>query len=305
MDHNDKEELERASPKSSRIQTRSILDLITSNRRTTFGFIVLLSLFFFGLTAPFLATMNPYSQNLSNGYRPPFWVHGGSFSNILGTDSLGRDLYSRLLYDFGIALYVAVVSAFSVAIIGTVIGLIAGYYRGLVDAIVSRVVDMWMAFPPVLLSITLILILGNLLNNVILAIVLVDWTRFTRVIRGEVFNIREKEFITSAKSLGFSNLRIIWQEVLPNVLPLVIILVTLEMSIAITVEVLLGFVGLGVPPGTPSWGLMIAEGLPYLQVDPWPTLIPLSIVILVVVGINLLGDGLRDRLDPRLQVVPR
>lgn len=285
---------------------RFYLKLLVGNKRTTFGFIIFLSLILFGLLAPLVAPFDPSKQDLLAEYVRPFWASGGSFAHPLGTDSLGRDIYSRLIYGFGIAAYIGFVSTIFVALIGTPIGLLSGYFRGTVDWVVSRVVDMWMSFPPVLLAIALILILsevhGAALNYVILAIVVVDWTRFARVIRGEVFNIREKDYIVVAQAMGYSSFRIIRKEVYPNIVSLIIVLSSLEISIAITVEVLLSFVGLGIPVGTPSWGAMIQDGLSYISVDPWPTVIPLIVVVVVIVGLNLLGDGLREQLDPRLQV---
>jgi len=279
-----------------------LLGLIRGNKRTTFGFIVLAVLLIMALIGPLLASTNPSHQDLTNSYKLPIWA-GGQSSHPLGTDSLGRDIYSRLLYGFQIAAYIGLVSTFFVALIGTPIGLISGYFRGRLDAVVMRVVDMWMSIPPVLLAIALILILGSSINNVILAIVVVDWTRFARVVRGEVFNIREKDFITAAESVGYSKFKIIRSEVLPNTVPLITVLVTLEISIAIYVEVLLSFVGIGIPTSIVSWGAMIAEGLPYLQFDPWPVLITLVVVATVIVGLNLFGDGIREQLDPRLQTV--
>lgn len=278
------------------------LKIITGNKRTTFGFIVFVSLFVIGLLAPMISPWNPTAQNLTYAYQPPFWLSGGTLAHLLGTDSLGRDIFSRLLYGFGIATYVAIVSTFFVALIGTPIGLISGYFRGRLDGVLMRIVDMWMSIPPVLLSIALIFILGIASNNVVLAIILVDWTRFARVIRGEVLNVREKDFILAAQSAGFDSYRIITKEVFPNIIAVLTILATLEMSIAITVEVLLSFVGLGVPSGTPSWGAMIADGLSYMQVDLWPVFFPLLTLMIVITGLNLLGDGLREQMDPRLQV---
>jgi len=281
---------------------RELFALIRGNKRTTFGFVVLCVLLFMAVAGPLLATTDPSLQALANTYMLPIWA-GGQSSHIFGTDGLGRDIYSRLLYGFQIAAYIGLVCAFFVALIGTPIGLVSGYFRGRVDGVVMRIVDMWMSIPPVLLSIALILILGSSISNVILAIVVVDWTRFARVVRGEVFNIREKDFITAAESLGYSKFKIIRSEVFPNTIPLITVLITLEISIAIYVEVLLSFVGIGIPTSVVSWGAMIAEGLPYLQVDPWPVLITLAVVATVIVGLNLFGDGIREQLDPRLQTI--
>jgi dipeptide transport system permease protein len=290
------------APASNAARFTNAFRVLRGNKRTTFGFAVLAILLVMAIIGPYLTGVNPSQQNLGSGYKLPVWA-GGQSSHPLGTDSLGRDIFSRLLYGFQIAAYIGFVSAFFVALIGTPIGLISGYFRGRLDSVIMRVVDMWMSIPPVLLSIALILILGSSINNVILAIVVVDWTRFARVVRGEVFNIREKDFITAAEAVGYGKLKIIRSEVLPNTIPLITVLVTLEISIAIYVEVLLSFVGIGIPSSVVSWGAMIAEGLAYLQIDPWPVLLTLVVVATVIVGLNLFGDGIREQLDPRLQTI--
>ncbi|MFN3621388.1 MAG: ABC transporter permease [Nitrososphaerales archaeon] len=276
------------------------LHLLKSSKKILFGVIVLLLLVVFGGLAPWLAPFDPNEQILGKAYLPPFWVSGRVSSHIFGTDSLGRDIFSRLLYGSSVALYVAVAATLLTAAVGVPLGIASGYLRGKFDEVVMRAVDIWMSFPPVLLAITLISILGTGLNNVILAIVVVDWTRFTRVIRSEVLNIREKDFVLAARSIGFSSLQIMKYEVLPNVIPLISIIATLEMGVAITVEVLLSYAGLGVKADTPSWGSMIADGLSYFRISPWGVLIPLITTIVVILGLNILGDGLREKLDPRL-----
>jgi peptide/nickel transport system permease protein len=296
------EKSEPSSPSRPHSAVAFVSQLIRGNKRTTFGFAILAVLLAMALGGPLISPYNPLQQDLTSTYLLPIWA-GGTLAHPFGTDSLGRDILSRLLYGFQIAAYIGLISAFFVALIGTPIGLVSGFFRGKLDGVVMRIVDMWMSIPPVLLSIALILILGNSINNVILAIVLVDWTRFARVVRSEVFNIREKDFITAAESVGYGKLKIIKSEVLPNALPIITVLVTLEISIAIYVEVLLSFVGIGIPTNVVSWGAMIAEGLPYLEVDPWPLLITLVVVALVIVGLNLFGDGIREQIDPRLQTI--
>lgn len=279
---------------------KGVLNLLTSSKKILFGIIILLLLVVSGGLAPWLAPFDPNEQFLGKAYLPPFWISGSLSSHIFGTDSLGRDIFSRLLYGASVAVYVAVVATLLTAAIGVPLGIASGYLRGKFDEVVMRAVDIWMSFPPVLLAITLISILGTGLNNVILAIVVVDWTRFTRVIRSEVLSIREKDFVLAARSIGFSSLQIMRHEVLPNVIPLISILATLEMSVAITVEVLLSYAGLGVKADTPSWGSMIADGLSYFRISPWGMVIPLIATIIVILGLNILGDGLREKLDPRL-----
>lgn len=274
-----------------------------SNGKVLFGSIVLLLLVFTSITAPFIAPHDPNEQDITATKRPPFWMGGGDSTHILGTDSLGRDVFSRLLYGSRVAMFVAVVGTFFAGLIGVPLALLAGFYRGAVDNLISRFVDIWISFPPILLSIVLMAVLGTGLTNVALAIILVDWTRFCRVIRGEVFNIRERDFILAAKAIALSNLRIIVKEVFPNIVPLLIVLVSLEMGIAIIVEAILSFVGLSVEASIPAWGQMIALGRLYIHQAWWIMVFPMMCIIISVLGLNLLGDGLREVLDPRLKVV--
>jgi dipeptide transport system permease protein len=252
------------------------------------------------LLAPWLAPHDPNRQDLGAIRRPPVWA-GGAWAHPLGTDSLGRDLCSRLLWGARVAVVVAVASAVVSALIGVPVALAAGYWRGRVDTVLMRVVDVWMSIPAVLLAIALMAVLGLGLVKVILAIVIVDWTRFARVIRGEVLALREREFVEAARAIGLPPLRIMAEELLPNLVPLIIVLASLEMAIAVGVEALLSFVGLGVQASVPSWGAMIAEGRGYLLVAWWGMGLPMLALIVAVVGFNLLGEGLRERLDPRLR----
>jgi peptide/nickel transport system permease protein len=273
-----------------------------SNGKVVFGSIVLLLLVFTSLTSPFIAPHDPNQQDITASKRPPFWMEGGSAKNILGTDSLGRDVFSRVLYGSRVAMFVAVVGTTFAGLIGVPLALLAGFYRGGVDALISRIVDIWISFPPILLSIVLMAVLGTGLAKVALAIILVDWTRFCRVIRGEAFNIREKDFVLAAEAIALGNLRTIVKEVFPNIVPLLIVLVTLEMGIAIIVEAILSFVGLSVEASIPAWGQMVALGRLYIHQAWWIMVFPMMCIILSVLGLNLLGDGLREVLDPRLKI---
>jgi peptide/nickel transport system permease protein len=205
------------------------------------------------------------------------------------------------LWGARVAVVVAVASAVISALIGVPVALLAGYVRGRVDTVLMRVVDVWMSIPAVLLAIALMAVLGLGLWKVVLAIVIVDWTRFARVIRGEVLALREREFVEAARAIGLRPIRVMAEELLPNLVPLIIVLVSLEMAIAVGVEALLSFVGLGVQAATPSWGAMIAEGRGYLMVSWWGMGVPMLALIVAVVGFNLLGEGLREALDPRLR----
>ncbi len=274
-----------------------------SNGKVLFGSFVLFFLVFTSLTSPYIAPHDPNEQDITATKRPPFWMEGGSLNHILGTDSLGRDVFSRVLYGSRVAMFVAVVGTTFAGLIGVPLALLAGFYRGTVDGLISRVVDIWISFPPILLSIVLMAVLGTGMTKVALAIILVDWTRFCRVIRGETFNIREKDFILASKAIALGNLRTIVKEVFPNIIPLLIVLVTLEMGIAIIVEAILSFVGLSVEASIPAWGQMIALGRLYVHQAWWIMVFPMMCIILSVLGLNLLGDGLREVLDPRLKVM--
>jgi ABC-type dipeptide/oligopeptide/nickel transport system permease subunit len=259
------------------------------------GFIVFLVLV--ALFAPLLAPFDPLEQDLmaataAPGVEPGHW---------LGTDSLGRDVLSRLIYGTRIALTVAFVAAILACLVGTTLGLLAGYYRGWIDAGVSRLVDIWMAFPPVLLSILLVAVLGAGLTSVIVAIVVIDWTRFARVVRAETRQQARLEYAEAASALGMGRGAILWREVLPNVLPVVLVLLSLEMGIAVIVEAILSFVGLSVSTDTPTWGGMIAEGRQIIYQAWWVLVFPLSALFLTVLAFNQLGDGLRQWLDPMLK----
>ena len=266
--------------------------------RVLIGGSVVLLLILSAVLAPWIAPHDPLEQDLISGLLPPFWSDGHNSVFPLGTDSLGRDLLSRLIYGARVAVLVAIVAALLAALLGTVLGLLAGYYGGAFDTIISRMVDVWMAFPPVLLSIVLVAVIGTGLHAVIIAIVVIDWTRFCRVIRAETLVQREQEYITSAVTIGLGRWKILWGEILPNVLPLLITLLTLEMGIAIIVEAILSFVGLSVSSDQATWGGLIQEGRQYVHQAWWVMTFPVGCIIAAVLGLNALGDGLRSQLDP-------
>jgi len=252
------------------------------------------------VVGPWLVPQDPNRQDLGAVRQPPAWA-GGAWAHPLGTDSLGRDVLARLLGGARVALVVAVGSAVLSALIGVPVAIVAGYWRGRIDTVLMRLVDVWMSIPAVLFAIALMAVLGLGLWKVVAAIVLVDWTRFARVVRGEVLALREQEFMEAARAVGLGPLRAAWEELLPNLVPLIIVLASLEMAVAVGVETLLSFVGLGVQASMPSWGAMIAEGRGYLLVSWWGMGLPMLALVLAVIGFNLLGEGLRERLDPRLR----
>jgi len=266
--------------------------------RAVAGGAVVAILFLVALAAPLLAPHDPLAQDLLYTQLPPAWAPGGDPAFLFGTDSLGRDILSRLIYGARIAAFVAVVAATLACLLGSLLGLVAGYFRGPVDMAVSRLVDIWMSFPPVLLSIVLAAAVGAGLGTVVLAIVVIDWTRFARVVRAETQLQRQLDYVAAARVIGLRRGRTLFAEVLPNVLPLIVTLLTVEMGIAVIVEAILSFVGLSVSTDTPTWGGMIAEGRQAIYQVPWLMALPIGAIVVTVLGFNLLGDGLRATFDP-------
>jgi len=268
--------------------------------RVMVGLALLMVVVVLALLAPLLVQAAPDEQDLLATLLPSAWAKGGEAAHPLGTDSLGRDVLARLLYGTRLALTVAAIAAPGAMILGTIAALLAGYFGGWVDWVIGRAVDVWMSFPPVILSLILMVGLGTGSRNVILAIVLVDWTRFCRVLRAEVLVVVQRDYVTAARLVGFSHARVVLREVLPAILPLLVTLLTLEMGIAVVVEAILAFVGLGVKPDEIAWGQMIADGRATIYQAPINLLAPVAAIFVTVAGFNLLGDGLRRSLDLRL-----
>ena len=268
--------------------------------RVIAGLTVALVVLACALFSPLLAPHDPDEQNLLATLLPAAWQTGGDRSYLLGTDGLGRDVFSRLLYGARVAMTVALVAASGAMIAGSILAYIAGYLGGWVDWLIGRAVDVWMSFPPVILSLILMTGLGTGERNVIFAIVLVDWTRFCRVLRSEVMVVSRRDYVTAARLVGFSHLRTVTREVVPATIPLLVTLLTLEMGIAVVVEAILSFVGLGVNSNQIAWGQMIADGREAIYQAPWNLLAPVLAIFVTVAGFNLLGDGLRRSLDVRM-----
>ena len=263
------------------------------------GWLLLLALA--ALLAPWIAPQDPLAQDLFTSRLPPFWESGAEPGFWLGSDSLGRDVLSRIIHGARLALIVALVAGTLTCIIGTALGLIAGYYRGWPDRIISRFVDIWMAFPPVLFAILLIAVLGTGLTSIIIAIVVIDWTRFARVIRAEAMTQGAMDYVASAQIAGRKRMGTMLAEILPNVLPTVVALLTLEMGIAVIVEAILSFVNLSISTDSPTWGGMISEGRTSVHQAWWVLVFPLITLFLTVLSFSQLGEGLKDRFDPVLR----
>jgi peptide/nickel transport system permease protein len=270
------------------------------SHRVVAGLLIVALVGLAALLAPLVAPNDPQEQHLVAILLPPAWSPGGDTAFPLGTDSLGRCVLSRLIYGARVAMAVAIFASLGAMLLGAVLAHLAGYCGGAVDWTIGRAVDVWMSFPPVILSLILMVGLGVGLTNVILAIVLVDWTRFCRVLRAEVMVTARRDYVAAARLVGFSHWRIVTREILPATLPLIITLVSLEMGIAVVVEAILSFVGMSVSANQPAWGQMIADARLAIYETPWNLVFPILAIFVTVLGFNLLGDGLRRSLDVRL-----
>jgi peptide/nickel transport system permease protein len=251
--------------------------------------------------APWLSPADPEEQSLRQRFTPPAWMEGGSSAHLLGTDRLGRDMLSRLFYGSRVSLSAGVLTVLLASAFGAAVGLVAGYYRGRVDAVLMRVTDATMAFPVILLALILAVTVGPSFTNVVVAIAVILWARYARVIRAQVLTLMEQDFIAQARIAGAGGVRIITRHLLPNTLNTLVVLLTLQVGYVIIVEASLSFLGAGIPPPTPAWGSMIAEGRDFITSAWWVSLFPGIAILLVVLAFNLLGDWLRDTLDPKLR----
>jgi peptide/nickel transport system permease protein len=253
------------------------------------------------LHAPLLAPADPYDQSLRLRFRPPVWEERGSWAYPLGTDRLGRDLLSRIIYGARVSLAAGVVTVLISSAFGAAVGLVAGYYGGRTDAALMRVTDATLSFPVILLALILAVTVGPSFTNVVIAIAVILWARYARVIRGQVLTLMTLDFIAQARIAGAGAWRIITRHLLPNTLNTLVVLITLQVGYVIIVEASLSFLGAGIPPPTPAWGSMIAEGRDFVTSAWWVSFFPGLAILLVVLAFNLLGDWLRDTLDPKLR----
>jgi peptide/nickel transport system permease protein len=248
--------------------------------------------------APLIARADPNAQDLTSTLVPPMWIAGGVHAHPLGTDNLGRDVLTRIVWGARVSAIVGISVVLIGGTIGVTAGLLAGYRRGWVDAVIARITDVQLAFPLVLLAVAIVAVVGPGLWTVIAAIGLTSWVQYVRVVRAETLSLREREFVLAAQAAGATTTRVIGRHLLPNVASAAIVLGTFEIARAIVLESSLSFLGLGVPPTTPSWGGMLADGRQYLDTAWWTALFPGLAIMTAVMGVNLLGDGLRDALDP-------
>jgi peptide/nickel transport system permease protein len=287
-----------ASPHPAVTHRESVSPFIRLARRSTsvsVGGAIVIALIVAAVLAPLIAPYDPYAMNPAIRLQPP------SATNILGTDNYGRDLLTRLVYGARVSLIVGLASIMLATLIGVSIGLLSGYMGGWSDLLLMRGVEIVQTFPPLLLALALVSILEIGVGSVILAVGLVQWTVFARVVRASALALKHEEFVVAARVTGLSGARIVLRHILPNAAAPLVVLATLGIGTAITTEAALSFLGVGVPPPTPSWGATLAFGLSYMRDSPHLALLPGLAIMITVLGFNLLGDGLRDLGDPRLR----
>ncbi len=268
---------------------------LTRHRLAMFGLVILLITTVAAVFGPSLVIYAPEKMDFTARFAPP------SLQHIFGTDDFGRDTFTRIVYGARVSLEVGIISVSLAATVGTLLGLLAGYGRRLSDEVIMRMMDVLYAFPAVLLAIAILAALGKGVGNAMIAIGIVYIPIFARITRGEVLSIRNEEFITAARSLGASDMRILLRHILPNILSPIIVETSLSLAFAILAEASLSFFGLGTQPPDASWGRMLSEGRNYFRQSPWMGIFPGLAIMFVVMGFNFLGDGLRDALDPRLR----
>lgn len=265
------------------------------NKLAMFSLIVILLLAVIAILAPVIAPCDPYAQDVVNKFAPP------SAEHLLGTDNFGRDIFSRILYGARVSLSVGIVAEAIAVTIGVIVGVTAGYYGGKVDTVLSRVIEVFASFPFILFAIAVMFILGQGILNVFLAIGVIGWTGHARLIRSNVLQLRNKEYVEAARAAGASNLQIIWKHMIPNCISTIIIITTLDIPSDIMLEATLSFLGLGVAPPTASWGEMISAARTFLRQQPMFSIYPGLAIMITVLAFNTLGDALRDALDPKLK----
>jgi ABC-type dipeptide/oligopeptide/nickel transport system permease subunit len=252
--------------------------------------------------APYLSPHDPALGNLRERFRPPFWMEGGDMTYPLGTDDQGRDLLTRIIYGARVSLLVGLLAVGISVAIGLGLGAVAGYYRGLWDDVLSRFADLLLAFPFLIFAIGVMAFLGPGFTNLILALTFKGWVEFYRLVRGEMMAEKTKEYVEAARVVGLPHLRVVSGEILPNIIQSVFVLATLRIGFMIIMEASLSFLGLGIQPPTPAWGSMVAAGRDYLLTAWWVSTLPGIAIVILVLAINVFGEGLRDILDPRLKI---
>jgi peptide/nickel transport system permease protein len=267
------------------------------------GVVILIVMVGAALLAPFIAPYDPETTDLRARNTPPAWESGGSTAHLLGTDPVGRDMLSRMIYGARVSLFVAFTVTVLATIIGVTFGMLAGYYGGVIDEALMRIADLFLVFPFILLAITVIAVLGSGLRNMLIVLVVTGWVQHARLVRGQVLGLRSVQYVDASRVSGARNVRLIVRHILPNIVASVIVLATMQLAFVLLTEAALNFLGLGVDPSTPTWGSMISQGRTYIYNAWWVITFPGIAILLTVLAVNLLGDWLRDTLDPTLRVV--
>src|SRR4030043_477760 len=263
--------------------------------------VVLALLVFVAIFAPLLSPYPPTKTSLPHRLLPPFFIDGGSTAHLLGTDLIGRDILSRVFYGSGVSLSVSLIVIFITSSIGTILGIVAGYLGGRTDTVLMRVTDVSLAIPQIFIALLLAVVLGPSFKTVVLAISILGWAPYARLIRGEVLKLREADFIAQARIIGSSSLRIMIKHIFPNVVNPLIVIATMSVGLVILMESALSYLGAGIPPTTPSWGSMVSDGRNLIDKAWWISFFPGLAIGLVVLSGNFLGDWIRDKLDPKLR----
>ncbi len=271
------------------------------SRLAMIGLVLLVIILVVAVFAPLIAPHDPLDQDLGNTLQPPVWEKGGSLDHLLGTDQFGRDTLSRLMYGANVSLRASGFAALFALVLGVIVGLVAGYGGGWSETVLMRMVDVFLAFPLILIALSLAAILGPSLQNLIIVMGITGWMAYARVVRAAVLTIKKQEYIDAAIVSGCSQWRIMGQHILPNIVAPALVLFTFGFAQFIILESGLSFLGLGIQPPTPTWGRMLYEGRDYLTLNAWQITLPGLCIMLVVLSVNFIGDGLRDALDPRLR----
>lgn len=282
-------------------QWSDLLQGFIQNRLAVVGAVLMIIILVLAILAPVIKPHDPLKQNLRNTLVPPAWYEGGSIEYLLGTDHFGRDILSRLLYGARASLPASGLAAVFALILGTSVGLAAGYFGGVLDTILTGIVDVFLAFPLILMALALAAILGPSLRNLVIVMALTGWMSYARVVRSAVLSLKNTEFVTAAIVIGAHDFRVILRHIFPNVIGQTLVLFAYGFSQFIILESALSFLGLGIPPPTPTWGRMLYEGRDYLTLAPWTITFPGLAIMLTVLSNNFIGDGLRDALDPSLR----
>lgn len=269
--------------------------LIKNNKLTFISLVLIILLVFIAIFAPIIAPYNPYAQNLKDRLLSPDFIH------ILGTDELGRDVFSRLIYGMRISLTVGLLPTFISMLIGSILGLVAGYYGGKIDFLIMRIADIILAFPSLLFAMVVMYTMGGGLINIFIALSFINWASTARVVRAQTLSLKEMDYVLAAKTVGVGNITIMCRHILPNCLTNLIVLFTLNIPSAILSEASLSFLGVGALPPSASLGLMVVKAKKYLFTNPYLVLAPSIMIMCIVLLFNFLGDGLRDILDPKLK----